>query len=62
MAMSKSNSKEKSLGPLFRKRGDGGLETVEFEIPTGSYLYSGGWAHRTQAIQPVDHLLLTLTR
>ena len=49
MSMSKSNSKEKSLGPLFRKRGDGGLEIVEFEIPTGSYLYSGGWALSSQA-------------
>ena len=33
MSMSKSNSKGKSLGPLFRKKGEGGLETFEFEIP-----------------------------
>ncbi len=49
MSMSKSNSKGKSLGPLFRKKGDGGLETFELEIQFGSYLYSGGWARRTQA-------------
>ena len=54
MSMSKSNSKGKSLGPLFRKKGDGGLETFEFEIQTGSYLYSGGWARSSQAIQPGD--------
>ena len=49
MSMSKSNSKGKSLGPLFRKKGDGGLETFEFEIQSGSYLNSGGWARSSQA-------------
>ena len=49
MSMSKSNSKGKSLGPLFRKKGDGGLETFEFEIQTGSYLSTGGWALSSQA-------------
>jgi len=53
MSMSKSNSKGKSLGPLFRKKGEGGLKAFEFEIPTGSYLYSGGWARSSQAIQPM---------
>ena len=49
MSMSKSNSKGKSLGPLFRKKGEGGLKAFEFEIQSGSYLYSGGWAQRSQA-------------
>jgi len=57
MSMSKSNSKGKSLGPLFLNKGDGGLRTFEFEIQSGSYLRGGeervgpkvtslgGWAH-----------------
>ena len=49
MSTSKSNSKEKTLGPLFLNQGDGGLKTFEFEIQSGSYLYSGGWARRSQA-------------
>ena len=49
MSMSKSNSKGKSLGPLFRKKGEGGLKAFEFEIQSGSYLYSGGWARSSQA-------------
>ena len=49
MSMSKSNSKGKSLGPLFRKKGEGGLKAFEVEIQTGSYLYSGGWARSSQA-------------
>ena len=53
MSMSKSNSKGKSLGPLFLNRGDGGLKTFEVEIQSGSYLNSGGWARRSQAIQPM---------
>jgi len=32
MSMSKSNPKEKTLGPLFLNKGDGGLQTFEFEI------------------------------
>ena len=40
--MSKSNSKEKTLGPLFLNKGDGGLKTFEFEIQSGSYLREGG--------------------
>ena len=54
MSMSKSNSKGKSLGPLFRKKGEGGLKAFEFEIQSGSYLNSGGWARSSQAIQPGD--------
>ena len=42
MSMSKSNSKEKTLGPLFLNKGDGGLKTFEFEIQSGSYLRGGG--------------------
>ena len=42
MSMSKSNSKEKTLGPLFLNKGDGGLRTFEFEIRSGSYLRGGG--------------------
>jgi len=42
MSMSKSNSKEKTLGPLFLNKGDGGLRTFEFEIRSGSYLREGG--------------------
>ena len=42
MSMSKSTSKGKSLGPLFRKKGEGGLKAFEFEIPTGSYLKAEG--------------------
>ena len=42
MSMSKSNSKGKSLGPLFRKKGEGGLKAFEFEIQTGSYLKAVG--------------------
>jgi len=38
MSTSKSNSKEKTLGPLFLNKGDGGLKTFEFEIQSGSYL------------------------
>ena len=38
MSMSKSNSKEKTLGPLFLNKGDGGLRTFEFDIRSGSYL------------------------
>ena len=49
MSMSKSNSKGKSFGTPISKRGDGGLETVEFEIQSGSYLTPGGWAHSSQA-------------
>ena len=49
MSMSKSNSKGKSLGPLFLKKGEGGLKAFEFEIQSGSYLNSGGWAQRSQA-------------
>ena len=66
MSMSKSNSKGKSLGPLFRKKGEGGLKAFEFEIRSGSYLNSGGWARSSQAIQPQDvciyciHLLVVL--
>ena len=53
MSMSKSNSKGKCLGPLFLNRGDGGLKTFEVEIQSGSYLNLGGWARRSQAIQPM---------
>jgi len=49
MSTSKSNSKEKTLGPLFLNKGDGGLKTFEFEIQSGSYLNTGGWAQRSQA-------------
>ena len=42
MSMSKSNSKGKSLGPLFSKKGDGGLKTFEFDIRSGSYLNRRG--------------------
>ena len=42
MSTSKSNSKEKTLGPLFLNKGDGGLKTFEFEIQSGSYLREGG--------------------
>ena len=42
MSTSKSNSKEKTLGPLFLNKGDGGLRTFEFEIQSGSYLREGG--------------------
>ena len=41
MSTSKSNSKGKSLGPLFSKKGDGGLKTFEFDIRSGSYLKKG---------------------
>jgi len=50
MSTSKSNSKGKSLGPLFSKKGDGGLKTFEFEIQSGSYLSTGGWARSSQAV------------
>jgi len=54
MFMSKSNSKGKTLGPLFLNKGDGGLRTFEFDIRSGSYLTlpppSGGWARRSQAV------------
>jgi len=69
MSMSKSNSKGKSLGPLFLNRGDGGLKTFEFEIQSGSYLkgeaLAGGPVVHKQ-IQPQDvciyciHLLVVL--
>ena len=42
MSTSKSNSKEKTLGPLFLNKGDGGLRTFEFEIQSGSYLIRVG--------------------
>jgi hypothetical protein len=54
MSMSKSNSKGKTLGPLFLNKGDGGLKTFEFDIRSGSYLMGGGvggWARRSQAIK-----------
>ena len=53
MFMSKSNSKGKTLGPLFLNKGDGGLKTFEFDIRSGSYLMGGvgGWARRSQAIK-----------
>ena len=54
MSMSKSNSKGKSLGPLFRKKGDGGLETFEFEIQSGSYLKAVGGPVVHKQIQPQD--------
>ena len=66
MSMSKSNSKGKSLGPLFSKKGDGGLKTFEFDIQSGSYFQvnnehhptrvglleidKGGWARSSQAV------------
>jgi len=57
MSMSKSNSKDKTLGPLFLNKGDGGLRTFKVEIRSGSYLNPGGWARWTQAV--VWHLCNT---
>ena len=53
MSMSKSNSKEKTLGPLFLNKGDGGLKTFEFEIQSGSYLIRAGGPLVHKQIQPV---------
>ena len=66
MFMSKSNSKGKTLGPLFLNKGDGGLRVFEFDIRSGSYFQvnnehhptrvglleidKGGWARRAQAV------------
>jgi len=41
------------LGPLFRKKGDGGLETFEFEIRSGSYLKAVGGPVVHKQIQPM---------
>ena len=64
MSTSKSNSKEKTLGPLFLNKGDGGLQTFEFEIQSGSYLRGGsaGWALRSQAREggPIVHKPVTI--
>ena len=66
MSMSKSNSKGKSLGPLFRKKGEGGLKAFEFEIRSGSYLKAVGGPVVHKQIQPQDvciyciHLLVVL--